>query len=335
MSGFTSNQARGGLFNQPGGNTMVSGPTFTQASDGDFTVTGDLIVEGAFLVSAITGDTVGDVTSTGTSTFNLINAASIDTTSIEVTNIKAKDGTLSAVITDGTGVFNITSAALTTADIAGGTMNNVAIGATTPASASFTTLNVVNDIIVSGLVDGRDIATDGTKLDGIEALADVTDATNVEAAGALMDSELANEAAVKALDQGLATTDSPTFVTVNATDLNVTTLDVTDIEVTNIDAKDGTNAATIADATGVMTINSAVLTTAAVNGGTIDSVVIGGTTPAAGAFTDITATGGTITGIADLAVEDGGTGASTAEEARLNLDAEQAGTALALAIALG
>ena len=45
----------------------------------------------------------------------------------------------------------------------------------------------VTDVVVSGLVDGRDVATDGTKLDGIEALADVTDATNVAAAGALME----------------------------------------------------------------------------------------------------------------------------------------------------
>tara|TARA_R110000796_G_scaffold64266_3_gene148943 strand:+ start:883 stop:2265 length:1383 start_codon:yes stop_codon:yes gene_type:complete len=50
-----------------------------------------------------------------------------------------------------------------------------------------------------------------TKLAGIEASADVTDATNVTAAGALMDSELTSEAAVKALNQGVATTDSPSF----------------------------------------------------------------------------------------------------------------------------
>ena len=40
---------------------------------------------------------------------------------------------------------------------------------------------------------------DKTKLDAIEASADVTDATNVEAAGALMDSELADLAGVKAV----------------------------------------------------------------------------------------------------------------------------------------
>ena len=56
-----------------------------------------------------------------------------------------------------------------------------------------------------------------TKLSGIEASADVTDATNVQAAGAVMDSELTNEAAVKALNQGVATTDDVTFNSVTTT----------------------------------------------------------------------------------------------------------------------
>ena len=54
------------------------------------------------------------------------------------------------------------------------------------------------NISLSGTVDGRDVATDGSKLDGIEASADVTDATNVTAAGALMDSEVTNLSEVKA-----------------------------------------------------------------------------------------------------------------------------------------
>ena len=54
--------------------------------------------------------------------------------------------------------------------------------------------------------------SDSTKLSGIEASADVTDTANVTAAGALMDSELTAIASVKALNQGVATTDSPTFV---------------------------------------------------------------------------------------------------------------------------
>ncbi len=43
-------------------------------------------------------------------------------------------------------------------------------------------LEVGGDITLSGTVDGRDLATDGTKLDGVEAGANVTDSTNVVAA---------------------------------------------------------------------------------------------------------------------------------------------------------
>ncbi len=61
-------------------------------------------------------------------------------------------------------------------------------------------LTVLGNIVVTGTVDGRDLATDGSKLDNIESNADVTDATNVTAAGALMDSEVTNLAQVKAFD---------------------------------------------------------------------------------------------------------------------------------------
>ena len=44
------------------------------------------------------------------------------------------------------------------------------------------------NITVTGTVDGRDVAADGTKLDTVEQNADVTDAVNVAAAGALMKS---------------------------------------------------------------------------------------------------------------------------------------------------
>lgn len=76
----------------------------------------------------------------------------------------------------------------------------------------------IGNISLSGTVDGRDIATDGSKLDGIEAGADVTDTTNVTAAGALMDSELASITDVKALNQSVISGASPTFGTVNMTD---------------------------------------------------------------------------------------------------------------------
>jgi len=148
----------------------------------------------------------------------------------------------------------LTSPDVNTPNIDGGTIDGTVIGGTTAAAGSFTTVGATGNITVGGTVDGRDVATDGTKLDGIEAgatadqtaaeiktayesnantnaftdadeskldgieaLADVTDTANVTAAGALMDSELTNITAVKALDQGVATTDSPTFAAATVT----------------------------------------------------------------------------------------------------------------------
>ena len=69
---------------------------------------------------------------------------------------------------------------------------------------SWRNFEVVGNITVSGTVDGRDVATDGTKLNGIEANADVTDTANVTAAGALMDSEV--DANIKTLGLPASTT---------------------------------------------------------------------------------------------------------------------------------
>jgi len=121
---------------------------------------------------------------------------------------KIKTGSISDSVT-------LTSPDINTPDIDGGTADGLVIGGATPAAGSFT------NVTVSGTVDGRDVAADGTKLDGIEAAADVTDATNVTAAGALMDSELTAIASVKALNQGVATGDSPSFAGVSVDYLNL------------------------------------------------------------------------------------------------------------------
>lgn len=101
------------------------------------------------------------------------------------------------------------------------------------------TLATVN-IAPSGTVDGRDVATDGTKLDGIETGADVTDTANVTSAGALMDSELTSIADVKALNQSVISGASPNFVTTNMTSGTNKNF-VTDAQATVIGNTSGTN----------------------------------------------------------------------------------------------
>ncbi len=75
-------------------------------------------------------------------------------------------------------------------DINSGTVDNVVVGATTAVAGTFTvltantSLGVTGNITVSGTVDGRDVAADGTKLDGVEsgATADQTKA-DIDALG--------------------------------------------------------------------------------------------------------------------------------------------------------
>jgi hypothetical protein len=100
----------------------------------------------------------------------------------------------------------------------------VAFNAFDIASGTFDDLTVNNNIVVSGTVDGRDIAADGTKLDGIESGA-TGDQTNAEI-----------RAAVE------AATDSNVFTDADHTKLNAiesgATADQTksDIDALNIDA---------------------------------------------------------------------------------------------------
>ena len=129
--------------------------------------------------------------------------------------IKLKNGSgapLASDLAQGEPALDLTNKRLYTEDT---------LGAVIEVGVNPTELNVTGDITVGGTVDGRDIATDGTKLDTVETNADVTDTANVTAAGAVMDSELTSEASVKALNQGVATTDSPTFAGLTTTTLSL------------------------------------------------------------------------------------------------------------------
>lgn len=94
--------------------------------------------------------------------FQLLNASSypaIDITTLEVTNIKAKDGTASMTLANSTGIATINSAVLTTADINGGTIDNSVVGASTPVAGNFTNINLAGEFPGSGIAETRTIST--------------------------------------------------------------------------------------------------------------------------------------------------------------------------------
>lgn len=70
----------------------------------------------------------------------------------------------------------IDGATLTGNTVTTGTIDNTPIGATTPNTGNFTTLHATGAVTGDSTFDGRDLAADGTKLDGIEALAEVNEA---------------------------------------------------------------------------------------------------------------------------------------------------------------
>lgn len=121
------------------------------------------------------------VTDTGTGAGNAGKLLKLDAGGLADGRDLATDGTkLDGVeaLADVTDLANVSTALGTTA-----------AAAVTDTGAGAGNAGKILKLDAGGLADGRDLATDGTKLDGVEALADVTDATNVNAAGAVMESD--------------------------------------------------------------------------------------------------------------------------------------------------
>jgi hypothetical protein len=92
----------------------------------------------------------------------------VNTTNLEVTNIKAKDGTASASIANSTGVMTVASSVLTTTDINGGTIDGATVGATTASTGAFSTLSATGVTTVqAGTVSAPAITTTGDTNTGI------------------------------------------------------------------------------------------------------------------------------------------------------------------------
>jgi hypothetical protein len=242
-------------------------------------LSGALTVGGATILSSSLGVT-------GTASMGVI-----DATTLEVTNLKAKDGTASATIADATGVMTVASAVLTTADINGGTLDNTVIGGATPAAGTFTTGSATT--FTATTIDSTNLevtnlkAKDGTSAGSIADSTGVVTLASAVLTTADINGGTADNVVIGGVTAAAGTFTTATATTGNITNVNATTVDATNVEVTNIKAKDGTAAATIADSTGVVTIPSAVLTTADINGGTVDNAAVGAGTPSTGAFTTL------------------------------------------------
>jgi len=140
-------------------------------------------------LSIITGDSNRNLTLTGDASISGTNTG-------DQTNVSGNAGTVTH--NDYSGSVSTLSIVLTNGSVVGTTLSGPTWNDDSEIFA------IAGDITVTGTVDGRDIASDGSKLDGIESGADVTDTTNVTAAGALMDSEV--DADIKTLSLPANTT---------------------------------------------------------------------------------------------------------------------------------
>jgi hypothetical protein len=66
----------------------------------------------------------------------------VNATDLEITNIKANDGTSAGSIADSTGVVTFASTVLTTTDINGGTIDGAVIGGASEADATFVDVQI-------------------------------------------------------------------------------------------------------------------------------------------------------------------------------------------------
>ncbi len=173
--------------------------------------TGKLIQNSVVTVA----DTTGDISGVGQ-----LNATTVDATNIEVTNIKAKDGSSAITIADSTGVVTVSSQL---------NVDNLNLSSNT-ISSSDTNGNIAITPNGTGEVDISKVDIDSGAIDG----------TTIGGASA-----------------AAGTFTTLTATTGNITTVNATTVDATNIEVTNIKANDGTASVALADTTGIATFSKA------------------------------------------------------------------------------
>ena len=189
-------------------------------------------------------------------------------------------------------------------DINSGTIDGTTIGASSPSTGAFTTLNVGSSTTVNGVLDEDNMASNDP-------------------------AKLATQQSIKAyVDAQVATSDTLSEVLANGNTTGGTNLVVSAADVITTDTINETTIASGVTVDGVLLKDSQVNADVVgnVTGNLTGNVTGDITSTGTSTFSSIDINGGTIDGITDLAVADGGTGASTAAGARTNLNVDVAGT---------
>ena len=206
-------------------------------------------------------------------TFTTANATTVITTNVQATNYKANDGTAAMTIADSSGDVNVS----TNFSVDG----NLTVNGTTTTIDS-ATLTIEDPLLT--LAKNNSGGSANTFDQGLffnrgsdDNVSFIWDESADQFAAAITSGEDGTTAGNITIDSYAA--------------FKAGVITGTDVETGSISAADGTESATIANSTGVMTIASSVLTTADINGGSLDGVTIGGASAAAGTFTNLTANG--------------------------------------------
>jgi hypothetical protein len=174
-----------------------SGTNLTfNSSSGVLTATG--------FAGALTGNVTGNASgSSGSCTGNAATASAL-----------ANARTIAGVSFDGTANISLNNNAITNG--AGYTTNAgtvTGVSGTAPIVSSGGTTPAISISAATTSAAGSMSAADKTKLDGIETSADVTDATNVASAGAVMDGDFTSNGFMKRTGAGSYTVDTNTYLT--------------------------------------------------------------------------------------------------------------------------
>ena len=286
-----------------GGNLTVSGAvTFTtSASIGGATTLESLGVTNNFTVGGTAGIT-GNVTMSGDVTIHgstILGNAATDTVEFKADvssdlipsaddthSLGAVDNEWKDLFIDGTA--NIDSLVADTADIDGGSLDGVDIGAGTASTASFTGLTVSSTASFTG-VTTDDLGTvttadiDGGSIDG------VTIGTNTAVTDLRVDNLKVDGNAITSTNEN-----GDIDITPHGTgEVNISKVDIDAGAIDNTTI--GGTTAAAGSFTTVSTTGQATLATAVISGGSVDDTPIGATTASTGAFTTLASSSG-ITG---------------------------------------